>query len=91
MTMAKWDLSKLEKGQDRPNQNKHLGLKDKVLRPCKMNTTFIVAASLAPVLMFLAGLMIGYQSHPYESCSREHVGGDSIGECVWLKLQKREP
>ena len=88
--MAKWDLSKLDRGQDRPNQNKHLRLKDKVLRPCKMNTTFIVAASLAPVLMFLAGLMIGYRSHPYESCSREHVGGDSIGECVWLKLNMRE-
>ena len=39
--------------------------------------------------MLFLGLWVGYNMHPYESCSREHVGGDSIGECVWLKLNMR--
>jgi len=47
--------------------------------------TAIVVAGVIPVIFLLAGLMIGYESHPYESCSREHVGDDNIGECVWLK------
>ena len=55
-----------------------------------MKTSLIVAIGLAPVMFFVAGLMIGYRSHPYESCSREHVGGDHVGECVWLKMQGRE-
>ena len=55
-----------------------------------MGKTTIIIAGLTPVIFFVAGLMIGYKSHPYESCSREHVGGDNIGECVWLKLQGRE-
>lgn len=40
------------------------------------------------VLLF--GLWLGYKMHPYEQCSREHVGGDHVGECVWLKLQGRQ-
>ena len=52
--------------------------------------TFLIAAGVTPLLFFVAGLVIGYQSHPYESCSREHVGGDNIGECVWLKLNMRK-
>jgi len=49
-----------------------------------------IKIGLTPSLFLVAGLLIGYNSHPYESCSREHVGGDNIGECVWLKLQGRE-
>lgn len=55
-----------------------------------MGKITIIAVALTPVIFFIAGLMIGYQSHPYESCSREHVGGDNIGECVWLKLNMRK-
>lgn len=39
--------------------------------------------------VFLLGLWLGYKMHPYEQCSREHVGGDNIGECVWLRLNTR--
>lgn len=40
--------------------------------------------------MLSLGLWLGYKMHPYEQCSREHVGGDNIGECVWLKLNMRK-
>ena len=52
----------------------------------RMSKTIIIAAALTPILFLIAGLWIGYESHPYESCSREHVGEDYIGECVWLKI-----
>ena len=54
-----------------------------------MRTELIIAAGLTPLLFFIAGLWIGYESHPYEVCAREYVGGDDIGECVWLKLHNR--
>ena len=51
-----------------------------------MYKTIIIAMGITPVLFLIAGLIIGYKSHPYESCSREHVGADNIGECIWLKI-----
>lgn len=42
------------------------------------------------ILLMIASYNVGYNMHPYEQCSREHVGGDHVGECVWLKLQGRE-
>ena len=54
-----------------------------------MGKLAIAAIGITPILFLIAGLMIGYNSHPYESCSREHVGGDHVGECVWLKLNMR--
>lgn len=55
-----------------------------------MSKTFIFAAGVTPLLFFIAGLWIGYESHPYEECARQYVGEDYIGECVWLKLHNRE-
>ena len=45
-----------------------------------------VAVFFPPLLMLVLGIFVGYYGHPYESCSRKHVGEDNIGECVWLKM-----
>ena len=38
-------------------------------------------------VLFAMGWLSGYNAHPYEKCSRDYVGDDNIGECVWLKLK----
>ena len=50
----------------------------------------LITLLIALLIALKASYNIGYKMHPYEQCSREHVGGDHIGECVWLKLQENE-
>jgi len=54
-----------------------------------MKTTFIFAIGITPVIFFIAGILIGYRSHPYETCRHKYVEDDYVGECVWLKLKSR--
>lgn len=55
-----------------------------------MNKTFVFLICAMPIVCFVGGIYTGYYGHPYEACSREHVGGDNVGECVWLKLNMRK-
>lgn len=41
--------------------------------------------AVAHVFMLVAGLWIGYESHPYESCRAMYTTPEDISECVWIK------
>jgi len=45
----------------------------------------IFAMPFAVVLSLIGGLLIGYESHPYESCKRMYKTFEDISECVYLK------
>ena len=41
--------------------------------------------TIACVLSLVAGLWIGYDSHPYEICKRMYDDPMDVSECVWIK------
>lgn len=45
----------------------------------------VFVMALASVMFSIIGLVIGYESHPYEVCKRMYNTPEDISECVWIK------
>ena len=45
----------------------------------------VFAMAFSVVMFLIAGLWIGYESHPYESCKNMYETFEDISECVYLK------